>query len=405
MAGDRITELRIEGLRSIEKLTLPMRGLTVLIGDNGSGKSALVEACELLRRASTEGFFNDFHQIHGGLFSLLRHGASELRLGVCIEGDGPPLRYELALAKAGAFTTISDELLELGPTPDEPEGRVLVDRRRKEPKGRLPVPAFFHAEQSMLTTTKMPAPRAPERARMRTALANIEVHVPFEVTAPWIAAAHGQKSEARGEMQLQRVDRLERLGKNLPNVYYALQNEFGATHWNETMDYVRLGLGYEVENISLRAGSSGGTHSLWLKMQGRDEQIPASAISDGMLAYLAFVALYRLPRPDRSLLVFDEPDLHLHPELLGRVIGYFESIAEEQPVLLTTHSDRLLDGLEKPAESVRVCELEQPGAKTRLRTLDANALTSWLDDYRGLGDVRSAGHLRHVIAEPGEEPS
>jgi len=241
--------------------------------------------------------------------------------------------------------------------------------------------------------------------RMRGALASIEVHVPFEVTAPWIAAAHGRKSEARGDMQLQRVDRLERLGKNLPNVYFALQNEFGATHWNETMDYVRLGLGYEVESISLRAGSSGGTHSLWLKMHGRDDQIPASAISDGMLAYLAFVALYRLPRLDRSLLVFDEPDLHLHPELLGRVIGFFERIAEDGPVLLTTHSDRLLDGLSNPAEAVRVCELDQPGAKTELRTLDAEALSSWLERYRGLGDLRSAGHLRQLIAEPGEDAS
>jgi predicted ATPase len=168
---------------------------------------------------------------------------------------------------------------------------------------------------------------------------------------------------------------------------------------------VRLGLGYDVETISLRAGSSGGTHSLWLKMQGQDELISASSISDGMLAYLAFVALYRLPRPDRSLLVFDEPDLHLHPELLGRVVGYFERIAEDCPVLLTTHSDRLLDGLSNPAQSVRVCQLEQPGAKTQLSTLDAEGLASWLEKYRGLGDLRSAGHLRQIIAEPSEEAS
>ncbi|MFL5356783.1 AAA family ATPase [Archangium sp.] len=51
-----ITELRIEGLRTIEKLHLKLDGLTVLIGENGSGKSSIIEACELLRRATSERF-------------------------------------------------------------------------------------------------------------------------------------------------------------------------------------------------------------------------------------------------------------------------------------------------------------------------------------------------------------
>jgi predicted ATPase len=137
-------------------------------------------------------------------------------------------------------------------------------------------------------------------------------------------------------------------------------------------------------------------------MRGRDVQIPASSLADGVLAYLAFVALFRLPRPERALLVFDEPDLHLHPELLARVLGFFEEMAEHHPVVLATHSDRLLDSLQRPQEAVRVCEIEQPAARTRLRTLDVDALARWLADYRGLGDVRSAGYLPHVLADAEE---
>ena len=51
MHQDRITQLRIAGMRTIRDLVLDLRGLTVLIGDNGTGKSSILEATELLRQA------------------------------------------------------------------------------------------------------------------------------------------------------------------------------------------------------------------------------------------------------------------------------------------------------------------------------------------------------------------
>ena len=56
MPKDRITRLYVEGLRTLADLSLPLDGLTVLIGENGSGKSSILEACEILR----EEFGDDF---------------------------------------------------------------------------------------------------------------------------------------------------------------------------------------------------------------------------------------------------------------------------------------------------------------------------------------------------------
>jgi predicted ATPase len=41
--ADRITELRVQGVRTLADVRLRLDGLTVLIGDNGSGKSTLIE--------------------------------------------------------------------------------------------------------------------------------------------------------------------------------------------------------------------------------------------------------------------------------------------------------------------------------------------------------------------------
>jgi predicted ATPase len=115
-----------------------------------------------------------------------------------------------------------------------------------------------------------------------------------------------------------------------------------------------------------------------------------------MLSYLAFVALFRLDGAQSSLMALDEPDLHLHPQLLMRVLDMLEAMARKFPVLIATHSDRLLDGLSKPAKSVVLCELDEKRA-TRLIRPDPKALALWLERYRGLGDIRSAGHEASVL--------
>lgn len=135
--------------------------------------------------------------------------------------------------------------------------------------------------------------------------------------------------------------------------------------------------------------------ALRVKYAGLEQQVPAFALSDGTLTYLAFVALSRLNR-GKSLIAFDEPETHLHPELLMRVLDLFESLSRERPVLLSTHSDRLLDGLSDPAASVVLCELDEH-RKTVLVRPDPAALTEWLEHYRGLGDIRNAGHARSVL--------
>ena len=127
-----------------------------------------------------------------------------------------------------------------------------------------------------------------------------------------------------------------------------------------------------------------------LKIKGFDTPIPSRGLSDGMLGYLAVVALVRL-NANRSLLAIDEPELHLHPGLVVRVVDMLASVAEHVPVVIATHSDCVLDSLEDPGKSAVVCELDS-SRKTRLFRPDPGALDTWLKHFRGLGDIRSAGH-------------
>ena len=142
---------------------------------------------------------------------------------------------------------------------------------------------------------------------------------------------------------------------------------------------------------------SGGQSAISIKRRALAQELPAAALSDGSLAFLCFLALYRL-KPSRSLLVFDEPELHLHPRVLSRVTDFFVSMSTMHPVLLTTHSDRLLDFLPDPAQQTTRAMLDEHD-HTVFDHPDAEALAAWLKDYRGLGAVRADGNEDSVFIE------
>src|SRR5262245_43538762 len=122
MAKSRISQICVKGLRTLADVTLDLGGLTVLIGDNGSGKSSLIEACELLRRAAGGSFAEDLRKIHGGVRSLLRIGADRLELGARVATNGEEYAYSFSLDESGEV--LSESLVRSGD-----EGTPLLTRR------------------------------------------------------------------------------------------------------------------------------------------------------------------------------------------------------------------------------------------------------------------------------------
>ena len=408
MARSKIKSLRIRGLRTIADLELRFDGLTVLVGDNGSGKSSILEALELCRRIGNGDFFGSLDAIHGGVGSLLRHHEKFLELTVEVElvaATDPPdtARYVLELGINTRRTTINEHL-ELY-SPEDSEEHLLFLRVNAEAKlwdGKELAPlirsnSIKHIRGDLLLN-ELSGPLSPHPAidAVQEALAAIEVHLPFEVTPSWAARAHQRSSAARGSVLLQPADRLALFGSNLANVFHTLRNERPREHWDATMDFVRMGLGANIESVNTRADAGGGSIAIALELADQSELLPAYALSDGQIAWLCFVALYRL-ESERSLLAFDEPELHMHPELLVRVVQLFEDMARTHPVILATHSDVLLDALADPARSVRVCELE--AGATHLRQLDESALRRWMERYRGVGHLRAEGYLPGLLRD------
>ncbi len=377
----RLTALRVAGMRTLLDVRLELGGLTVLIGDNGTGKSSILEACEILRRVGASGsFVSEFSGIHG-FSEIARFGERRVSLAVEAECGDRKSDYQIVLNQRG----IEREVLTVG-------GAIHLDRSERDAW------VFDEAQGTRvhwdgITENPLLAAQAQVQtqtafARMTDLLKGIEVHVPFNVTARWIGRETQSHSLMRLSSTLAPAPRLSRLGANLANSYQALKNR-PREHWEETIDWVRLGLGPDVDDVTTEAQPGGGGIALELRYK-TGVKVPAYCLSDGELAYLSFVAVFRLEAA-ASLLAIDEPENHLHPELLARVVQFMESATEDRPVMVATHSDRLLDCLSDSASGVVLCDLDENRA-TRLLRPDPGAVAAWLERYRGVGDVRSAGH-------------
>lgn len=399
---DRLVRLRVCGLRCLEDVTIELDGLVILIGENGAGKSSVVEALEILSQLTRDDLNEFLSRRHGGFQRLLRQGAQSLCFELEVRGSDGPMLYTLSLthdAQDGLGIEHESILFEESGDSESPVdwsvARSAITRVFDKVNyidvwgGRVGVgdigPRATALELSFVS----------HAARMADVLERMSIHPSFFILSGWVGEALGLRSRAREANLLRPTRRLERFADNLSNAYHTLKNARPRDHWQETLAQVRLGLGMDVEDILLNADPSGGQIALALKYRSLRESVPLWGLSDGMMSYLAFVALARLSS-DRSILVFDEPEVHLHPGLLIRVLGLFETLSETTPVLLTTHSDRLLDGLSDPASSVVLMELG-PGLTTRLMRPDREGLSAWLEEYNGLGALRADGLERSVM--------
>jgi predicted ATPase len=132
----------------------------------------------------------------------------------------------------------------------------------------------------------------------------------------------------------------------------------------------------------------GGTVEVFLTEQ--DFIIPASRLSDGTLRYLCLLAILCDPEPP-ALVCIEEPELGLHPDMLPKIADLLVAASERTQVVITTHSDLLVDAMTERPEAVIV--IEKHDGKTQAKRLEATQeLDQWLQKYR-LGQLWTRGEI------------
>jgi predicted ATPase len=142
----------------------------------------------------------------------------------------------------------------------------------------------------------------------------------------------------------------------------------------------------EAEDIILKI--EGG----WVEIRVEEKggvSIPQVRLSDGTLRWLSLLTILLHPTPP-PLVCIEEPELGLHPDMIRPLAKLLVGASERMQLIVTTHSDALVDELTDRPESVIVCEKE--GGSSILKRLDKAGLSSWLERY-SLGQLWRTGEI------------
>lgn len=389
-----LTRLSVKNFRLLRDVTLdvPVGKPIVLIGPNSSGKSSVLQVLDLLGRAGRDGWASATRAYEGFETAIpadategcdvafdvsLSVRAQLLRYAIDMDSLGIPERERLTVDVGGEVTELASRLHTDLRIKNAGTGSVDIQEiSREDADGKL---AFEIVKQPKFY---------PALEDLRGELARFRVYDRFLTTPLWVRDLREGRLSPFDSASIAPASRIDRRGLNLINALYHLQ----ANHpeeWEELLDAFRAEFPF-VARIHFPADPAGGRIALaWGDRRYPGVQLRGHQMSEGMTAYLCLLAAILSPDPVAAI-GFDEPDAHLHPSALRRVVELLERLSTKTTVFVATHSDRFLDFLTDPAGSIRVCEPTNAGVT--IRPLDGEALNEWRRDY-SLSELRERGHL------------
>lgn len=352
--------LAVANYRSINKLVIPLGRLNLITGPNGSGKSNLYRALRLLAETAQGGVVNALAR-EGGLDSTfwagpenitrrmrngevpieatVRHSAKRLRLGFAGEDFSYSIALGLPEPSLSAFSLdpeIKKECIWSGPF--YRQASLLVDRHGPMIRARAgrgwEVLAQHTPNFDSLFDQVGSFRTSPEVMQLR------------EFIRRWRFYDHFRSDADAPVRQPQLGTRTPVLHHDGRDLAAALQTirEIGDPEAlqaavSDAFPGARLNI----------APLQGGRFAIEFYQEGLLRPLSAAELSDGTLRYLLLVAALLTPRPP-TLMVLNEPETSLHPDLLPALARLIIRASEQCQVWVVSHARRLISALQEDPE-------------------------------------------------------
>jgi predicted ATPase len=381
-----ISTLAINNYRSLRELVVPLGRLNLVTGPNGSGKSNIYRALRLLADiaqgrvipslaregglqstlwAGPESFSRAVREGEHAVQGTVRNDRVSLRLGFAGEEFGYAIDLGLPQPSSSAFSRDPEIKLEavwngplLRPAALLAERRGALVRSRADKGEWKTITQGLAAFDSMLTHCADPL-SSPELLLLREQMRGWRFYDQFRA-------------------DLEAPARLPQIGTHTP----VLGND-GADVAAALQTILEIGdpeaLGRAVEDAfpgaRLSVGNADGWFEVHMHQHGLLRPLRAAEFSDGTLRYLLWIGALLTPRAP-ALLVLNEPETSLHPDLLPALARLIARAAQASQVIVVSHAPRLIAALEEQP-GCNAIVLEKKLGETRVAGMEPLDRPAW----------------------------
>jgi predicted ATPase len=329
-----ISHFSVKDYKALESVSIPITPIHVLIGQNDSGKTSLLEAIHAFCSSTQGPLVNAFPGMWVGR-ELVRFGSESPRveLSAALLSDGPPLVYELGVDF---------------PSPDQRHCRLGFERLSVSHEIAHDINRFHPDLTSVANRAHLPLEQRGEQDRIADMIGSSNL---YRLDARMMAIPAAIDSNRRFRMDPDGFGLptlLDDILGHEPERFIALRNEF-RTYFPE-FQTIHL----ETVQAATRAVQAPGFYSSGMA-NGKGicfetqsgALVRAQQASDGAILFLGFLALFHLPSPPKVLLI-EEPETGVYPKRLNQIIEILKRMTDNQinqkvpQIIFTTHSPYVL---------------------------------------------------------------
>jgi predicted ATPase len=373
----RIQSLKIEGYRPFGEFTAPLGALEVLVGANGSGKSALFEFLKFLRDSIYQEIPPEI--IAGSFGQEIFHIPGPERFSWDLEldiGYTSLLRYEGQLNGPVGKTRVSFERVESITTGSDPF--VYLDMVGEQGsiqfEDAIPIAIdevannelrdFSSKRPTQLTLGTLRSPMFLPHHDLRRYILNWRFYSSFRIA----------NDKIRRPVPIEQEPLLHEDAGNLSAVLFYLMTEH-----RQAFDELQASLRAMIPGfvgLSVKARGRGEVIAFWQE-RGIDRELSLADVSDGILRLLCWTVLCVQPNPP-TLICIDEPDQGVHPRTLPILAGLFQKASQRTQILLATHASYFISQF--PLENIAVMRKEN-GEAVLVKPSNSQTMIDMLDTF------------------------
>lgn len=340
----RIESIRLKNFKSFKDAEIKnLPPLSIFVGANGSGKSSFFQALEFLKTAVVSDVTSALELVGGFDQARTRGNDDDLLLKFLFDGgeQDSSLNYVVEVGQENEKPAVKLECLSavLSVEPWEADIYDFSNGTGHLEFAKRPEP---DATRDFWTPVRL---KAPDRLALGV-IGQFDGSGGSEVLASFIEGWHFADlngSSARPYQQSSRAEHLSRDGSNLSLVLDYYHREHRKV-FDGIIDTMRRAIP-SLRGIEVKVTEDGRV-LLRFKDGPFEDPFLARDVSDGTIELLCYLTLLHDPSPF-PLICVEEPERHIYPKLLPRLLEEFRAFAERGgQVFVSTHSSDFLNAAE-----------------------------------------------------------